>query len=108
MNTLEIIQKTREYLDYLEDHINNVNRAWQELQDKCKDMRFIYDDYVYFSIGDAVVNHDMSKLSKEEFIQYRIEFFPSDDENKKLQYSEFDLAWENHLKITPTIGKTGL
>ncbi len=48
------IQKTREYLDYIEEHVTNVIKAWKELQDKCKDMRFMWDDYYYFSIQDEV------------------------------------------------------
>ena len=43
----EIIQKTREYLDYLEEHYNNVQKAWKIIQDKCKDMPFIYDDFQF-------------------------------------------------------------
>ena len=32
----ELIQKTREYLDYVERHYNNVQKAWAELNEKCK------------------------------------------------------------------------
>lgn len=38
------IRKTREYLDYNEEHYNNVQKDWVLIQDKCKDMRFIYDE----------------------------------------------------------------
>jgi len=37
---LERIKKTREYLDYIEEHYMNVQKAWKELQQKCKEMRF--------------------------------------------------------------------
>ncbi len=95
MKTLDLIQTTKQYLNYLEDHINNVNRAWKEIQDKCKDMRFIYDDYVFFMINGEVEYHDISKLSKAEFTSYRDEFFPVvDQKNKK----GFPGAWKNHLK----------
>ena len=45
-NTIQTIQKTREYLDYVERHILNVNKAWEELNIKCrlKGFNWIYDD----------------------------------------------------------------
>lgn len=71
----EKIFKTREYLDYFERHYNNVQKAWKVIQEKCgNDFRFMYDDYVWNCINEDVINHDMSKLSENEFIQYR-QFF---------------------------------
>lgn len=78
--TMELIQKTREYLDYLEEHVKNVEKAWQIVQEKCKDMCFIYDDFVYGCIDLQIKHHDMSKLSAAEFTQYRKNFFPAKDE----------------------------
>lgn len=97
MQALELISKTREYLDYLEEHILNVRKAWAELQVKCKKMRFIYDDYVYNWIGGEVEMHDLSKLSEFEFIQYRKAFYPTTTEPR------FDMsqAWEHHKAENP-------
>ena len=78
--TLEVIEKTREYLDYLEDHIKRVNAAWEKIVESCKDMRFIYDDFFFFSINDSIKSHDLSKLSKEEFVPYRRKFYPTENE----------------------------
>ena len=97
MKTIEVIKKTREYLDYLEDHINNVNKAWEELKIKCKDMRFIFDDYMYFSIQDAVDQHDLSKLSEEEFLQYRKYSF----HHPKEEAHDMTPAWEHHKANNP-------
>jgi len=94
METLCLIKKTREYLDYIEIHIRNVIRAWVELQDKCKDMRFIHDDYVFHSIDSEVTLHDKSKLSEAEFVQYRKAFYPLADEPKY----DMTSAWEHHKK----------
>lgn len=93
MKTIDAINKTREYLDYIEEHIHNVNRAWGVLKDKCKDMRFMWDDFYYFAIQDAVDCHDMSKLSEDEFVQYRKHFYPVDGE---LTTSSLGNAWEHH------------
>ena len=105
MYAIEQIKRTREYLDYLEEHINNVSRAWRLLQDRCKDMRFIYDDFYYNWLGSEVEEHDMSKLSEQEFIQYRKEFYPC---NREVNYphdgevsNAFFAAWEHHKKYNP-------
>ena len=37
---LELLAKTREYLDYVERHYNNVQKAWKELNEKCKNNGF--------------------------------------------------------------------
>ena len=91
---IDQIKKTREYLYYLEDHVLNVEKAWRLLQEKCKDMRFIYDDYVYFSIQDEIERHDLSKMSEAEFIQFRKRFFPSQYDG----LNDFESAWEHHKK----------
>lgn len=91
------ISKTREYLNYIEEHYNNVQKAWQELQKKCKDMRFIYDDYVWGCIDVEVKVHDLSKLSECEFVQYRKAFYATKQEGK----CDMSEAWEHHQKVNP-------
>ncbi len=97
MNTLNVIQNTREYLDYIEEHILNVRKAWEALKVKCTDMRFVWDDYYFFSIDKEVDLHDLSKLSEEEFIQYRKYFYPIEGE------PDFDIsvAWKHHFDNNP-------
>lgn len=92
----ELIQKFREYLDYVEEHYDNVQKAWKLIQEKCREkgFRFLYDDFVWATIDAEVKAHDMSKLSTEEFTQYRQYFFPADGEEK--DKSLFKAAWEHH------------
>lgn len=97
MKALKKIEKTREYLDYLEEHILNVKKAWEEFIEKCKSLRVIWDDYYYFSLLDSVSAHDISKLSENEFVQYRKAFYGCDDE---IPY-DMSLAWEHHKKENP-------
>jgi hypothetical protein len=66
-------------------------------------MRFIYDDFVYTLLDMQIKNHDMSKLSKEEFIQYRMKFYPTKEENNSLSDELladilFKQAWNNHKR----------
>lgn len=94
---IEQIKKTREYLDYVEEHVLNVQKAWNVLKEKCKTMRFIWDDFYYFSITDEIYRHDLSKLSENEFIQYRKSFYPTNLEEKY----NMSTAWEHHKKHNP-------
>jgi hypothetical protein len=70
------IEKFRETLDYLERHYNNVQKAWVLVQDTCSDFDFIQNVEVRNEIDAAVKVHDLSKLSAEEFTQYRQWFHP--------------------------------
>lgn len=90
----ELIRKTREYLDYIEEHYDNVLKSWEILQAKCKDMKFVYDDYLYNWIGSEIIEHDISKLSEYEFVQYRKKFFPC--EKEQINESLFEDAWKHH------------
>ena len=94
MKILKDIEKIREYLNYLEEHILNIQKAWLEIQEKCNDMFFIQDDNYYENIGQAVIEHDLSKVSEFEFIQYQKSFYPSENQKDKYDMSE---SWKHHL-----------
>ncbi len=94
------IKKTREYLDYLERHYNNVQKAWKLINDKCAndDFRFMHDDYVWHSIDGDVKHHDNSKLSAQEFVQYRQHLYPTEEEKQFTGWdAQFKKAWKHHL-----------
>lgn len=93
--TLLVIKRTRDYLDYIEEHVKNVQRAWEEVQEKCSKMRFVWDDYVFHSISQEVKYHDLSKLSAKEFVQYR-EFFYSAGEAPEKPSAEQKAAFQSH------------
>jgi|TARA_R110002167_G_scaffold150637_2_gene344385 hypothetical protein len=111
MQALELIKKTREYLDYVERHINNVARAWKEIQKKCPNESIIYDDDMFHSLDNEVERHDLSKLSIEEFVQYRERFYPTEGEvdaatlavgrGSLVSDRSFTEAWENHKNLNP-------
>jgi hypothetical protein len=100
MKALELIKKTREYLDYLEEHIRNVHLAWEELQLKCKDMRFVWDDLLRDWIRREVENHDISKLSESELVRYRMVFYPAADIDPVIK-PDLEEAWEHHMSKNP-------
>ena len=85
------ISKTREYLDYIEEHYTNVQTAWETIKAACSDMEFMHDSSILDILNKEIREHDLSKLSKEEFVQYRQVFFPTDSESYELTD-----AWEHH------------
>lgn len=95
MDGQDYIESTRKYLDYMEEHLNNIAKAFDELTEACNGKEaWVGDDYEWWTFKAEVQAHDLSKFSKEEFTQYRANFFPVNDEDKKS--SCFDDAWENH------------
>ena len=94
MSGQDYIDQTRLYLNYLEEHLENVRRAFNELSVACEGMWWVGDDCAWHTLRQQVEDHDLSKFSIEEFVQYRANFFPISDFDKK--YSGFDKAWENH------------
>jgi hypothetical protein len=96
---LETIKRTRDYLDYIEEHYNNVQKAWFILKDKCWDMDFIKDRDKFEALDRDIKNHDISKLSLEEFVPYRDKFFKGSDFEEDLIEERFKFAWENHKEM---------
>lgn len=102
------IRKMREYLNYIETHYDNVQKAWGIIQDKCGDFDEIKD--LKEDIDYLIANHDASKLDSEEFEAYRVFFHPTEEEIKfckalhnaspKEVYSAmFQQAWDRHKKL---------
>lgn len=103
------IEAIKKYTNYVERHIDNVQKAWRDVvQVKCKSFNFIHDDHIYFSIDHMINTHDASKLSADEFIQYA-EWFYGDHgkewdsfdtiheaEHNRIKVA-FDVAWQHHL-----------
>lgn len=114
----ELIAKKKEYLDYINEHKNNVLISFQTLFQS-----LIYRDFQLdtdlFSIDELkqaiislrdnsdIVNHDNSKYSDEEFEFYRIKFFPTTKEKSAISTDEdisrliddaFEEAWKHHYE----------
>ncbi len=91
----DYIDNTKLYLDYLQEHLANVSKAFSELSEACDGKEhWVGDDCVWHALHHEVIHHDLSKFSKEEFVQYRDHFFAVNDADKK--NSNFDFACENH------------
>ena len=95
MEILEIIKKTREYLDYIEEHINNVQTSWEKLRDVMIFYIFLNQSAVF--LDDLHILAGMSKMSESEFVQYRKAFYPTEKEKESGKY-DMSEAWNNHKK----------
>lgn len=97
MELLDKIDKTRDYLDYVEEHILNIRKAFYVFKCNCEDMSIFTDYSLMNALEEEVRNHDLSKLSEEEFIQYRKAFHPTKDEIE----SSLSNAWLHHQANNP-------
>lgn len=95
------ILKSLEYLEYIEEHINNINQAFKNISKDSfikagykRGYHFSYSsqDMLYWRLQGMVEQHDISKLSDEEFDEYRRCFHPINDEEK----TELRHSWEHH------------
>jgi len=101
---MEIIAKYKEYLNYLEEHLNNVEISYQVIKDVCRDMSFMKDKRMLDILDDEINYHDVSKLSDEEFNSYRMRFFPTKSEKSGMSglvEMLFKKAWKHHVKNNP-------
>lgn len=96
--------KELEYTQYIDNHRNNVQKAWDELKNNDRVIDYIVKNADtkpsnFLSLLDAyIAAHDKSKYGKEEFDAYRKWFYPVSEEEKQSAKEEFDLAWKHHYK----------
>jgi len=96
----EYIDLNRKYLDYIEEHIENIRLSFQEVSEKCDGMAWVGDDYTWHTLRQQICCHDISKFSHEEFIGYRRKFYEHKYEVQEDPVTDmlFDRAWEHHKK----------
>ena len=91
-NTLKVIEKSINYLNYLQQHINNIIEAGNVvlfvLQKQLTKQQIT-------SLHERCNNHDISKLMTEEFVAYRQRFFPTQAELSGTE-PVLGFAWEHH------------
>lgn len=88
------LEKTSEYIAYIEQHKKNVVAAWGELKAALKDIPLIQRHQILEEMDWRVLRHDDSKMSEEEFLPYRQHFYPVDGETTN--DAQFDGAWRCH------------
>ena len=104
----QIVDKRIEYCKYIDDHIDGVKRAFQEL---FVDKHPIIPGYekwelsIMEALEKRINKHDASKYQDEEFEPYRRHFYPTDAEKAKGETPEdvklFEDAWRHHYTHNP-------
>ena len=91
-----LLQKTGEYMGYIDTHKKNVILAWGELKQALKGVSFLTRDSILDEMGYRARNHDHSKYSVGEFLAYRQRFYPVPGED--VSEADFQKAWEMHYR----------
>jgi hypothetical protein len=105
---LERITKEKEYLEYINNHIFNVKKAYLmyfvPLLSKTSISRLVSDDELKNAIRETALKvkvHDASKFSDAEFDGYRMKYYTTtyeavDEEFKELAEERFEECWKHH------------
>lgn len=92
------IARDNEYKNYIDEHIRNVVRAYDEIKEKCSGIPWVAEAIAFLDESGKIEHHDESKYSDEEFDGYRMKFYPLDDLDKKAieDTDVFKDAWKHH------------
>ena len=109
------LEKEQEYLDYINEHIGNVRKAYNMYMVPLLNMNNISPLVSDEELKTAIRNleplldtHDASKFSDAEFDGYRCKWHPTkaeeakmkeDDEFAKLIRARYDVCWEHHYTV---------
>ena len=85
-----MLREEQEYLDYIANHVFNVQMAYFTFADKLREDLNIDD----VKMNLRIFSHDVSKYSDEEFYAYRKYFYPINIQEK--DEAAFNKAWEHH------------
>jgi len=108
--TQDVLEKEREYAVYIVTHCNNVKFAFKTLF--CGNEQYIPDgctaeeyNNIIEGLKVTIAEHDKSKFSDEEFYPYRVKFYPTEAEKKRMEEdieylnkvkNDFEEAWKHH------------
>ncbi|MBR6289349.1 MAG: hypothetical protein IKR19_08440 [Acholeplasmatales bacterium] len=114
---LDKILKEREYLDYINEHIQNVIMMYKEefypFLDPVNEDLIIPNEYfsteefknAIKELSETIAEHDESKYTDEEFNPYRRHFHPTlaeeMEEDQQSQLDAFQEAWKHHYMNNP-------
>ena len=96
------IEVLRDNCAHLEQHLRNIERAWNYLQDALKNDK-IWDEVDIYSVMHYLEEHDLSKCNAEEFVPYAEFFHGTHGKNFSAdKYGNSSFAKERHDKVVNT------
>ena len=93
------VSKSEEYMAYINAHVENVKRAYNEIKSKCMMIEWIAFAITFIDTTSRINEHDLSKYSDEEFEPYRMKFYPCNEEESAMAESAFEDAWKHHYTV---------
>lgn len=109
------LEKEQEYLDYIKEHIDFVNKAFDIYMLNILNMNnistLVSDEDLKGAIGrlhPLIPTHDASKFSDSEFDGYRMKWYATkaelskmaeDKEFEQIVSDRYDKCWEHHYKV---------
>lgn len=100
METKSKESQQKAYLAYIENHVSNVYKVYQQIKGDLKSIITLTDDE-WKTLEHNILEHDASKYSDEEFEPYRAHFYPVDEDEKKSSEEAFEEAWKHHYSVNP-------
>ena len=97
MRALEIIDQTRQYLNFLEKQFISIQKAWDIIQIKCDDF---LDNRIIKIIKDDFEDFDISRFDEVEFNEMRDYYFSIDSHNfnnSNNKFINYAQASNNHI-----------
>lgn len=105
-NNVAVIEKKKENMNYIVEHIQNVQIAFERLF--LNNIDYICEQWeapevmrdAINEVAAVVKHHDESKFSDEEFEGYRLRFYPTKEEESTLsddyRNQRYQDAWKHH------------
>jgi hypothetical protein len=90
---LKVRKAYEDNVDYIKEHRANVKKAYEYLIK----IGIISADWI--ELKENIENHDISKMSNDEFVPYASYFFFPN--GKELFKEDFDKAWLHHIHNNP-------
>lgn len=89
--------KSEEYKEYIDKHIANVKKAFEQYGEEIAKLC----DVSYDLLAKNIEVHDQSKYSDEEFDGYRKYFYPAwfEEKNKESNKEDMNRAFKHHAQV---------
>ena len=98
IDTDKIIEKVKEYEEYIKEHIQNVRNSYNDRKSKIQLVLGLSEGDMQ-ELENRIKNHDNSKWSNDEFDAYRRHFHSVSDKEKKDSEEDFKKAWKHHYMV---------
>lgn len=98
IDTDKIIEKVKEYEEYIKEHIQNVRNSYNDRKSKIQLVLGLSEEDMQ-ELENRIKNHDNSKWSNDEFDAYRRHFHSVSDKEKEDSEEDFKKALNHHYMV---------